>query len=112
MEVKVLKSEPLLLGEVEKELKNIKKKDRLPVQEKSYDFARKFEKLKIEKAKQLIEEIRKLEIPRITDFHIYQIADLMPKSLVELRSIFAGTKTTVTPDNIKQIYEIIKKYEK
>lgn len=112
MEVKIIKEQPLLMSEVEEGLGKIKKKDRLPIQEVVYDFARKFEKINTEKSKKLIEEIKSLEIPRVTELHIYQIANLMPMNLGELRSIFAGTKTTITPENMKSILEIIKKYEK
>ena len=112
MEVKITKEQPLLLSEVEQSLGKIKKKDRLPIQEVTYDFNRKFAKIKTEKSKKLVEEITALEIPRVTEFHIYQIANLMPKNLGELRSIFAGTKTTITPENIKSMLEIVKKYDK
>lgn len=112
MEVKVIKEQPLLMSEVEESLDKIKKKERLPIQEIVYDFARKFEKLNTEKSKKLIDEIKALEIPRVTEFHIYQIVNLMPKNLGELRSIFAGTKTTITPENMKSMLELIKKYEK
>lgn len=112
MEVKIIKEQPLLSAEVEKSLGKVKKKDRLPIQEITYDFSRKFAKINTEKSKKLIEEINALEIPRVTEFHIYQIANLMPKNLGELRSIFAGTKTTITPENIKNMLEIIKKYDK
>lgn len=112
MEIKILDEKPLLLPEVEKELKKVDKKDRLAVQELSYDFARKFSRLNTETAKKLVEEINNLEIPRVGNFHVYQIVTLMPKNLGELRSIFAGTKTTVTPENMKNILSIVKKYEK
>ncbi|UCD04069.1 MAG: hypothetical protein JSW73_00255 [Candidatus Woesearchaeota archaeon] len=111
MEAKIIEEKPLLSSEVEKSLGKIKKKDRLPIQEVTYDFNRKFKKIDTDKSKKLIEEINALEIPRVTDFHICQIANLMPKNLGELRSIFAGTKTTITPENIKSMLEIIKKYD-
>lgn len=112
MEVKIKNQKILLSSEVESNLKKVNKKDRIPVQELSYDFNRKFKKLNTTDGKKLVEEIKELEIPRVTDFHIYQIANLLPKTLGELRSIFAGTRTTITPENIKKILEIIKKYDK
>lgn len=111
MEVKILEEKPLLLSEVEVELEKIAKKGRLSIQEITYDFTRKFNKLDTNTAKGLIEEINKLEIPRVDNFHVYQIASIVPKNLGELRSIFAGTKTTVTPENIKKILEIVKKHD-
>lgn len=112
MEIEVKKQEPLHLSEVEKELRKINKKDRIPVQERGYDFIRKFEKLGTKKANKLTKEIKGLEVPRVTDFHIYQIANIMPKTLGELRTVFAGTKTTVTPENLQKILKVVKKYEK
>lgn len=100
------------MGYLAKELKPGKKEEITPVQQKVLDHSVKFSKLNKDRELKLFEEIKSLEIPRITEDHIASIVNIIPKSVPELRSIFAGSKTTVAPENLDKIQKTVDKYEK
>ncbi len=108
MELKIVEKKPLLLSEVED---NIKEKN-LPVQQKVFDCMKKFSKINKDKALTLLKELKSLEIPRVEDEQFIQIINLAPKTESELKSVFSGSKTTVSSENIKKILETLKKHEK
>jgi DNA-directed RNA polymerase subunit F len=58
-----------------------------------------------EKVDPLIKELTKIE--RVSDVHAYKIAELMPRDETELRPIFAKDRFTLTPEELKQILDII-----
>ena len=110
MELKILKKKPLLLDEVEASIS--KNKKFIPLQQKVFDSIKKFSKLNKDKAHKLYEELKALEIPRVEDEQFVLIVNLAPKTESELKSIFAGSKTTVSPERLKKILETLKNYEK
>lgn len=111
MELKILKKDTLLLNDLSEQMEK-RKKDILPVQQKVFDFSNKFSKFNKEVSHTLLEELSSLSIPRVDETHFIQIINLAPKSEPELKSIFSGSKTTVSAESIKKILEILKKYEK
>ena len=110
MELKIIKKTPLLLDEVETNI--TKNKNFIPVQQKVFDSIKKFSKLNKDKAHKLYEELKALEIPRVEDEQYISIVNLAPKTESELKSVFAGSKTTVSPESLKKILETLKNYEK
>ena len=103
----------LSLGEIAEELKPKSKKDELePIQQKVMDYSIKFSKLNKSQELKLIEELSALEVPRMTEEHIATIVNLMPKAVSELKTIFAGTKTTIAPENLESIQKTVNKHEK
>ncbi len=108
MELKIINKKPLLLQEVGE---NIEKKD-IPLQQKVFDSMKKFSKFNKDKALKILEELNSLEIPRLEDEQFIQIINLAPKTESELKSVFSGSKTTVSSENIKKILETLKKHEK
>ncbi len=58
-----------------------------------------------DKADTLLKELTKIE--RVSDVHAYKIAELMPRDETELRPIFAKDRFTLTPEELKQILDII-----
>ena len=75
-------------------------------------FAKKFKKMKEDDAKKLFEELKSLELATLADEHIAQIVDILPKDLADLKAVFAGSKTTLTPENFQKIQDIVAKYRK
>lgn len=113
MDIKVVKKEPLTLVEVNKTISGLGKKSELPaIQQKVLTFAKKFNKITEAHAKKLAEELRGLEIPMFSEEHIVQIINIMPKDLAELKSVFAGSKTSISPENFKKILDVVLKYSK
>ena len=64
-----------------------------------------FSRIKSAKAKKMIKELMKIE--RVSDIHAYKISEIMPRDEDELRPIFAKDRFTLTPEELKQILDII-----
>lgn len=110
-EIKIVQKEPLTLSELADTLKKLGK-DLDAIQQKVKDFAIKFSKLnKTEEAK-IVDAIKKLGIPRLDEKYIALIVNLMPKNITELRTIFAGSPTNLTEENLQKIMDILKQYAK
>jgi DNA-directed RNA polymerase subunit F len=72
-------------------------------------YFKKFEKLKLDKAEKLIEEIKKLEMVKVKDSHIKKITDLLPEDAEDLNKIFADI--SLDKNETETILEIVKKYK-
>ena len=72
------------------------------------EHANKFAKLPLTKTKQLIKELEKIDI--IDTHHAYKIADIIPKTADDVRTIFAKERITLKDNNIKEILDTIIKY--
>jgi DNA-directed RNA polymerase subunit F len=111
-ELKIIKSIKMSLGQIAEALKPGKKEELIPVQQKAFDHAVKFSKLNKSQELKLTEELTALEVPRMNDEHIATMVNILPKTTSELKVVFAGTKTTIAPENINKIQKILSKYEK
>ncbi len=113
MELKVITREPLSLPQVVKIVKGIgNKEERAEVQNKILDFAKDHVKMKEDEAEKLREELRALDIATLSAEHITQIIDILPQDLAELKSVFAGSKTNLSPEQFQRIHEICQKIKK
>jgi DNA-directed RNA polymerase subunit F len=113
MELKIIAKEPLSLPQVAKMVKGLGKKDeRAEVQNKILDFAGAHLKMKEDEAEKLREELRALDIATLSAEHITQIIDILPQDLAELKSVFAGSKTNLSPEQFQRIAEICQKVKK
>jgi DNA-directed RNA polymerase subunit F len=104
----ILKETPMCMAEVKAEIDKIKKRDK----ELSFRTNRTDEYLQqfVNKdSVKLAEGLRKLKIPRLKDEHIAKIADLMPKSADDLKSVLQGYTVTITKDNMNKIVDEVKK---
>ena len=110
MDTKILNKQAVTLAEVAKIVQGLgNKPDRAEIQNKILEFSKSTTKLKIDDAEKLIKEIEALNIPLMTRENIVQIVDVLPKELGELKSIFAGSKLTVSPENMKLLHDIVSK---
>ena len=113
MEAKLLRKEPITYPEVVKILSGFGNvPDRSEIQNKVISAVKKFKKLKENQAKKLADELKSLGLATLTEEHIAEIVNILPADLAELKSVFAGSKTTISPENFKKINEIILKYKK
>ncbi len=100
---------PLSMVEVKDEIEKIKKRDK----ELSFRTSRTEEYLNhfINKdAFKLVESLKKLKLSRLKNEHIIKIADLLPKSVDDLKIILQGYTITITKDNMNKIVEEVKKF--
>ena len=96
------------------EVKNILKKMSKERKEVSYEqrialeHAQKFAKLPVKKTQDLIKELKKLE--HIEEIHAHKIADILPTTEDDIKSIFAKERFTLGENEIKDILKIVGKY--
>ena len=104
----ILSQKPLCMAEVKEEIEKIKKRDK----ELAFRTARTEEYLNHYAKKEslkLVETLRKLDMTRLKDEHIVKIADLMPKTVDDLKFILSGYTITLTKDNMQKIVDEDKK---
>jgi len=113
MDTKIIRKDPLALVDAGKLVSGLGKKAELPtIQQKVQTFAKKFSKITSANAAKLSEDLKKLEIPMFTEESISQICNILPQDLAELKSIFAGSKISISPENFKKILDVVIKYSK
>lgn len=110
MALEVLKERFIPITKVVGILKDIK--GRTYEQKLAFEHAKKFSKIKLEKARDLCEELKKLGLRRLKEKEIIKIIDILPKDTDELKGLFVGSATAPKKDEIEKIFAIVKKYAK
>jgi DNA-directed RNA polymerase subunit F len=59
---------------------------------------------------ELIKELSELDVARLKEIHILKIADIMPKTIDELKIVLQGYTVSLNNDNLKKIVSVVKKY--
>lgn len=98
------------LAEVKNILKKVEKdrKEMLYEQKIALEHARKFAKLPMKKTTDLVKELSNLEF--LQEAHAFKIADLLPTTEDDVKTIFAKERLSLGGNEIKTILEIVKKY--
>lgn len=71
-------------------------------------FVKHFSKGKIEKVKEMKEELKKLDLIKLKEEHIVKIIDFMPTDAEDLIKVLADV--SLTQDENNKILEVVKKY--
>jgi DNA-directed RNA polymerase subunit F len=100
---------PISMVELKEELDKIKERDKeLNFRaNKTEEYINQFIKLDSKKAKELIEKINKLKIPRLKDQHISKIIDILPRKPEDLKAVLQGYTITVNNENLKKVVNVI-----
>ncbi|MBU4076576.1 MAG: RNA polymerase Rpb4 family protein [Euryarchaeota archaeon] len=112
---KVLQEEGLTLPEVKKILDHIKEERETEGKELGYELrkaishAEIFSKISAKKSRELVNELLKLE--KMKPEIAIRIADVLPLSNDEIRTIYAKERYTLSEDELKQILELVIKVE-
>lgn len=103
-------SKPVSLAEVKSILKKVEKerKELLYEQKIALEHAQKFAKLPVKKASDLVKELSSLDF--IQGNHAYKIADILPVTADDVKTIFAKERITLGENEINKILEIVKKH--
>lgn len=103
---------PIGMSDLRSELKRIKKRDgELTTRsQKLEDYLNHFSGGTKKEHEELVAELNKLNIPRLKDIHIIKIADIIPATVEELKSVLQGYALTVTNDNMKKIVNVTKEF--
>jgi DNA-directed RNA polymerase subunit F len=112
---RVLKEEGLTLPEVKNILDHIKEERETEGKELGYELrkaishAELFSKISAKKSRELVNELSKLE--KMKPEIAVRIADVLPLSNDEIRTIYAKERYTLSEDELKQILELVVKFE-
>lgn len=104
------RAKPVSISEVKNILKKVEKdrKEMLYEQKIALEHAHKFAKLSVKKTEALIKELLKLEF--LHEIHAFKIADILPSSEDDVKTIFAKERITLSDNDIKKILDLVKKY--
>ena len=73
------------------------------------DFAKKFESLKPQKAKELKDKLKELDLIKLNDIHISKIIDLLPQDKEDLNKIFVDVN--LDEDETNKVLDTIKEFK-
>ncbi len=110
----IISEEILTLGEVRNALDQIKKERETESKELGYELrkamshAETFSKLDAKQSRELMNELLKLE--KMKPEIAVRIADILPVSNDEVRSIYAKERYTLSENELKQILELVAKF--
>ena len=112
MKPEIIEETPVGITQLKEELEKIKKRDsELSARsQKLEEYINQFTELSSEDYQKLIDELTKLDIPRLKELHIIKIADLLPAKVNDLKTILQGYALTVTNDNMKKIVDVTSKF--
>jgi len=101
---------PVPLAEVKNILKKISKdrEEMIYEQKVALEHATKFGKLSIKKTEDMIKEL--MENKDITELNAIKIADILPRTEDDIKTIFAKERITISGNDIKKILDIVVKY--
>ncbi len=110
----VLSDETLTLPEVRDNLDNIREEREKEGKELGYELrkaishAESFSKISAKKSRELVNELMKLE--KMKPEIAIRIADILPLSNDEIRTIYAKERYTLTEEELKNILELVVKF--
>ena len=101
---------PIPLAEVKNILKKISKdrKEMIYEQKVALEHATKFGRLSIKKTEDMIKEL--MENKDIAEVNAIKIADILPRTEDDIKTIFAKERITISGNDIKKILDIVAKY--
>ncbi len=110
MKMEILGEKPIDITELKAEVAKIKKRDKEPGLRtvKTDDYLNAFAHLTSEQEAELVEKLAKLEVPRLKENHIKKIADILPLTADELKTVLQSYTITVSNENIKKIVDTVK----
>ena len=92
-----------ILKKVEKEREELQYEQRIAL-----EHATKFAKLSVTKTNQLRKELEKIGV--VTTHISYKIADILPKTDDDVKTLFAKERITLKDSDIKEIITVVNKY--
>ena len=96
-------------AEAKKQLEAKEKERELSYEQKNaLDHLRKFSKLSEKKAKDMLEELSKID--RLNERQRINIVNMLPQDMDDIRVLFANEVTNLSEEKKKKILDIVKKY--
>ena len=111
---KILSQVAINTAELHAEMKRIKERDKEPGfrAQKTIDYLESMGTLDAKKAKELMDKLLKLEIPRLRDVHFHKIIDSKPTNVKDVKVVLQGYNLTVSQENCKKIADTVAEFVK
>ncbi|MDP4012061.1 MAG: hypothetical protein Q8R00_00435 [Candidatus Nanoarchaeia archaeon] len=107
-EIEIIQEKALTLNELKTKLEEVKKRDK----ELNFRASKTLEYLGLTVEKKQKTDFKKiiedLGIQRLKDRHIAKIADLQPKDLESIKTLFIGENLTIKQEDMQRILECLK----
>jgi len=110
MEPKIISQTPISMTDLRLEIEKIRKREKEEPNirvTKMEDYMNSLTPLSETKEKELIEAIRKLDVPRMKDEFVFKIVEMLPKTVEDLKIILQGYVISITNDNLKKLVDVI-----
>jgi len=105
---KIVSVKTISIPETKKILEKASKEELGEFQRRTLEYAKKFSRVKPEKAGKLIEELgKKFQIERA---NAIQIANCMPRTIEELRSVLAVKGRVIITTHVEEILKVVNDY--
>jgi len=105
---KIVSVKTISIPETKKILEKASKEELGEFQRRTLEFAKKFSRVKPEKAGKLIDELgKKFQIERVDAI---QIANCMPRTIEELRSVLAVKGRVIITTHVEEILKVVDDY--
>lgn len=106
----IIEEKPITMAELKKELGKKTKEELNFRAGKTQEYLSQFCKYSEDKIKELTDKIDKLKIPRLKEEHVVKIADVLPTTVDDLKSLLQGYTVTIKNENMKKIVEVVKQF--
>ncbi len=112
MAQKIISQMPINNSELHAEMKRIKARDtELGFRaQKTIDYLESLNVLDVKKAKELMDKLVKLEVPRLRDIHFHKMIDVMPTNAKDVKTALQQYNLTVSQDNCKKIADVVAEF--
>ena len=109
-DIEIISQTPLTLAEVKVKVEKISSKGKEEPSArmvKVRDYMNDFSSLESKSVKELKEKLENLGIQRLKDRIIIKIIDIQPRTVDELKILFAGENVTLKTDDLTKILEAV-----
>ncbi len=112
MAQKIISQMPINASELHAEMKRIKARDaELGFRaQKTIDYLESLNVLDVKKAKELMDKLVKLEVPRLRDIHFHKMIDVMPANAKDVKTALQQYNLTVSQENCKKIADVVAEF--
>ena len=98
----VIESTPLTLAEVSDLAGDTDRENEVKI------FIKKFTKMPVSKAREMKEELKKLDLHKLKNEHIVKVVDFMPTDAADLNKVMVDV--SLDQEEVNKILDVVKKY--
>lgn len=105
----LIEKHPMNIVEVKAALEKIKESEpELNFRaQKTEEYAQDFAKIGLKDAKELLEKLKGLEIPRLKENHLHKLIDILPTNEKHVKIVLAPYNVTLTAEQNKKLADTI-----